>query len=328
MLSIVIKMVKVITMLKNIGSYDKDRIMIGVGEYIKRMDNYDFNDDMQRDVCWSDDRKNLGLKAFFQNTLEINPIFAHIDKTEKIINLDGKQRSMLIVDFINNKIPFYQSNKTHLWFSKKKKSTDAVLSKEEQIIIKQRGVVIMEYKNVSYKDAREIFWGINNEDPDKLRFTPNRSSDIDVKKKKLVKNGQTLFSKSKFSDKIYVPNEAYMMRIFVNSVLIKDTEQACESGKIDDLIDKFLNNLNVVLNNLEISSIQDFKISDIYLQSGLAKMIRYCSDLQKGKKDFNRVIRVLLNKYHSDENTNKTSTSANWKNLWDIIPNIIKNCIK
>lgn len=125
----------------------------------------DTNLDCQRGLVWTDDQKQLLIDSLMFR--EIIPEFHVIKEEWESMNrfADGKQRITTILDFINNKLPWYQSKADDYFkplFGDKTSIKFEDLPNEYQNMIKAYDLSLVIYNNMNAKSITKLFRKLNN----------------------------------------------------------------------------------------------------------------------------------------------------------------------
>ena len=123
------------------------------------------NPPYQREVVWSDEKKEFFIDSILKNIVPTNLIF-NINQTEnERICIDGKQRCTSIKEFIDNAWPVEINGEKFFFGPEEKIKKDIrqeyerykIFSPSERSEFKYKKIPIVTYKNLKYEDQLEVF---------------------------------------------------------------------------------------------------------------------------------------------------------------------------
>ncbi|KAF8063460.1 hypothetical protein FPV67DRAFT_1672482 [Lyophyllum atratum] len=136
--------------------------------YLK-MDVIDLNPEYQRDVVWTDQNQGYLIDSLMHNYAVFPLIFAvrprPEDGREIMVCIDGKQRITAIQKFMENQIPYRDSQlNRELWYDKPPDNKPAknVISPAQRQRFCLMNIAVYEYKDISDHEEREIFQRVQN----------------------------------------------------------------------------------------------------------------------------------------------------------------------
>lgn len=129
-------------------------------DLIKNSKSIKLNPIYQRGVVWSTRQQSEYIHSVLCNKAPHNIIF-NIDKKKIRTCIDGKQRSMSLALFRQNKIPLLYKNK-EIYFSELPDDADEEkmlkLTKHERKVFLDRKIGVVDYEQLTYDNQRNLFY--------------------------------------------------------------------------------------------------------------------------------------------------------------------------
>ena len=129
-------------------------------DLIKNTKNIKLNPIYQRGIVWSSRQQSEYIQSVLYNKAPHNIIF-NIDKKKVRTCIDGKQRSMSLLLFRQNKIPLLYKKK-EIYFSELPEDPDEEkmikLTKQQRKVFLDRKIGVVDYEQLSYDNQRNLFY--------------------------------------------------------------------------------------------------------------------------------------------------------------------------
>lgn len=137
-----------------------------VYEVHKDKEKIQLNPVYQRDVIWDNEMMSGFINSVVKGIVPNHLIFNLDTETGDKICIDGKQRVMSLVNFMNNKIPVDLGNEdntdTVYYDSVPKNSNSRIMTPKEKSLFKNSEISIVQYTDLSYVDQVDVFNRIQN----------------------------------------------------------------------------------------------------------------------------------------------------------------------